>query len=154
MLTGFVDWYRAIIERKVRGLTLTDASRALTATALSPLGVIKHLGWVEYSWFRYTFAGEDVEPPPREDDDNAIQFRIGPGDTVDSVMNFYRSEGEHARRVTAAAASLDDLGARASRFMGIVSLRWILVHMIEETARHAGHLDLMREAIDGQTGYL
>ncbi|MGH8989173.1 MAG: DinB family protein [Acidimicrobiales bacterium] len=154
MLTGFLDWYRAIIERKVQGLTMGDASREMTGTGLSPLGVIKHLGWVEYGWFRYTFAGEDVERPPRKDDDNAIQFRIGPDDTVESVLNFYRSEGEHARQITAGAASLDDLGARVSRFMGTISLRWILVHMVEETARHAGHLDLMREAIDGQTGYL
>jgi hypothetical protein len=132
---------------------LADASRQLTSTGLSPLGVVKHLGWVEYNWFRYVFAGEDVEPPPRVNDDNSVQFRIEPDDTVESILEFYRSQTEHARRITAAARSLDDQSARDGRLLGIISLRWLLVHMIEEIARHAGHLDLMRETIDGRTGY-
>ena len=154
MLTGFLDWYRAIVEHKLEALSLPDASRQLTPSGLSLLGVVKHLGWVEYYWFRYVFMGEDIEPPPRVDDDNAIQFLIEPADTVESVLSFYRDQAEHARRIAAAAPSLEELGARKARLMGIVSLRWILTHMIEETARHAGHLDLMREEIDGQTGYL
>jgi len=153
MVTGYLDWYRAIVGRKVEGLSLADASRQLTPSGLSLLGVVKHLGWVEYYWFRYVFAGEDIEPPPRVDDDNAVQFRIEPGDTVDSVLAFYVGQTEQARRITSAATSLDDLGHRHARLMGVVSLRWILLHMVEETARHVGHLDLMRETIDGKTGY-
>lgn len=154
MLTGFLDWYRAIIERKVEGLPLGDASRQMTASGLSLLGVVRHLGWVEYFWFPYVFAGQQIDAPPREDGDNAVQFRIEGGDTVDSVLDFYRSQTEQARRIERAATSLDEVSARETLRLGNVSLRWILVHMVEETARHAGHMDLMREEIDGRTGYL
>ena len=68
-----------------------------------------------------------------------------------STVAFYRESTNHSRRVVA-AASLDDVSVGESPFYGHVSLRWILVHMLEETARHAGHLDLMREQIDGRTG--
>jgi uncharacterized protein DUF664 len=153
-LGGFLDFYRGVVERKVDGLTLAEASRELTPTGLSPLGVVRHLGWVEYYWFRRCFAGEAVPPPPRTGGDNAVQFQIGPEDTVNSVLEFYRSETEHARGIVSAARSLDAVSTRESRFQGAVSLRWILVHMVEETARHAGHLDIMREMIDGKTGYL
>ncbi len=152
LLTGFLDWYRTIVEQKVEGLSLAEASRQLTPSGLSALGVVKHLGWVEYYWFRYVLVGEDVAAPPRVNDDNAIQFRIEPEDTMDSVLTFYREQCEHARHITS-AKSLDDVGVRQSRVADFVSLRWVLVHMIEETARHAGHLDLMREQLDGRTGY-
>lgn len=155
MLTGFLDWYRAIVEHKVEGLSLEEASRQLTGTGLSLLGVVMHLGWVEYYWFRFVFAGEDVDAPPRENDDNSVQFRIGSDETVGSVVDFYRTQSQHARRIESSARSLEDLSAREARIIGgDVTLRWILIHMIEETARHAGQMDLMREAVDNQTGYL
>jgi hypothetical protein len=150
-LTGFLDWHRAVIERKVDGLSLADASRIMTPSGLSPLGIVKHLALVERDWFRWTFAGDDVELPDTGDD-NAPTFRVESGDTVEGVLATYRTDTDHARRITAAAPSLDDLSARDVDFYGHVSLRWILVHMLEETARHAGHLDLMCEQIDGRTG--
>ena len=153
-MNGFLDLYRGVIERKVDGLSRADASKALTPTGVSSLGIVKHLGWVEYYWFRHCFAGEKVPPPPREGNDNAIQFRIGSDETVDSILDFYRSESDHSREVAAATDSLDALSARDHPYFGKVSLRWILIHMVEETARHAGHLDIMREMIDGKTGYL
>ena len=150
-LTGFMDWYRAVVERKVEGLTLDQARTERTSTGLCPLGVVNHLGWVERGWFREIFAGEDVETIDSEDD-NSAEFAIGADDTVESILAFYRSEVEISRRVVAGASSLDDLSAKETNFRENVSLRWILVHMLEETARHAGHLDLMRESIDGKTG--
>lgn len=153
-LSGFLDTYRGVVVSKVDGLSFADASKSLTSSGLSPLGVVKHLGWVEYYWFRHCFAGEDVGPIPREDNDNAVQFRIEPDDTVEGVVAFYTSEVGHAREVTSAASSLDAASARETRYFGRVNLRWILGHMIEETARHAGHLDIMREMVDGRTGYL
>lgn len=153
-LNGFLDSYRGVIERKLDGLSLTDASQQLTPSGLSVLGVVRHLGWVEHYWFRHCFAGESVAPPPREGNDNAIQFRIEPGETVVSILDFYKSEIIHSREVTVAADLLEALSVRENPRFGRVSLRWILIHMIEETARHAGHLDIMREMIDGETGYL
>jgi hypothetical protein len=150
-LAGFLDWYRAVVERKVDGLTLDEARTVRTPTGMSPLGIVKHLGWVERGWFREIFAGEEVEPTDGEDD-NSAEFALGPDDTVDSVLTFYRTEVDHSRRVVAGCPSLDTLSVEPTKYREHVSLRWILVHMLEETARHAGHLDLMREAIDGRTG--
>ena len=150
-LEGSLDWYRAVVERKVDGLALDDAKRAMTPTGMSALGVLKHLGWVERGWFREIFAGENVESID-VDGDNTPEFAIGNDDTVESVIGFYRAEVEESRRVSRNAPSLDALSAKETLNRGPVTLRWIMVHMLEETARHAGHLDLMRENIDGQVG--
>jgi uncharacterized damage-inducible protein DinB len=150
-LEGFLDWYRAVVERKVDGLALDDARSVRTPTGMSVLGVLKHLGWVERGWIRETFAGEDVEAID-VDGDNTPEFAIGDDDTVQSVIGFYRAEVEESRRVCRDAPSLDALSAKETPYREQVTLRWIMVHMLEETARHAGHLDLMRENIDGQVG--
>jgi hypothetical protein len=150
-LEGSLDWYRAVVERKVDGLVLDDAKRVRTSTGMSALGILKHLGWAERGWFRETFAGEDVEAID-VDGDNTPEFAIGDDDTVQSVIGFYRGEVEESRRVCKDASSLDALSANETPYREQVSLRWIMVHMLEETARHAGHLDLMRENIDGQVG--
>jgi hypothetical protein len=130
MLTGFLDWHRQVVVNKVDGLSLEQASTVLTPTGLSPLGIVKHLADVEVGWFREMFAGEEVgEEIPHED-----SFQIDPG------------------RIVGATSSLDTLSSRSHEILGHVSLRWVLIHMLEETARHAGHLDLMRERLDGRTG--
>jgi hypothetical protein len=102
-------------------------------------------------WFVWRFAGRDVELL-MGDGNYSVQFELDQDATVDSVVAFYRGEIEGARRVVDGSASLDDLSVREHPNYGIVSLRWLLVHMIEETARHVGHLDIMRERIDGRTG--
>jgi uncharacterized damage-inducible protein DinB len=150
-LEGFLDWYRAVVERKIEGVATDDAKRVRTPTGMSALGILNHLGWVERGWFRETFAGEDVESRDG-DGGNSAEFAVGDDETVESVLAFYRAEVEEARRVAREAPSLDALSARETTFRDQVTLRWIMVHMIEETARHAGHLDLMREEIDGQVG--
>jgi hypothetical protein len=150
-LEGFLDWYRAVVERNVDGLTLNDATRVMAPTGLSPLGVLKQLGLAERGWFRETFTGDDVEAID-VDGDNSPEFTIGDDDTVESVIGFYRAEVEESRRVCRDAPSLDALSAREALYRGHVTLRWILVHLLEDTARHAGHLDVMRENIDGRLG--
>ncbi|MSO77996.1 MAG: DinB family protein [Acidimicrobiia bacterium] len=148
MLVGFLDWYRQVIVNKADGLSLEEASRVVTATGMSLLGIIKHLTWVEEGWFRDTFAGEYEGPSVS----NEQSFLVEGGDTVVSVVAAYWDECEHSRRIQAGAPSLDKVSTNESRHHGRVTLRWIMVHMIEETARHAGHLDMMREQIDGRTG--
>jgi len=145
--------YRATAIKKVVGLSDVDARRVMTTSGLSALGVLNHLAWVEYNWFRILFSGEDVPDVPREDGGNAVQFRVSDADSVESVVAFYRSECAHSVEVASGAVSLEVLSVKESRFWGRVDLRWILIHMIEETARHVGHLDLMRESIDGTVGY-
>jgi len=149
-LEGALDWYRAIVEHKLEDLSLDQASDVQTPTGLSVLGVVKHLALVERSWFRDVFAAEVPEVLDVADD-NSADFVIDPDDTVTSVLGFYRDEAERSREI-ARGFSLDDVSVRSTYFEERVSLRWILVHMLEETARHAGHLDLMRERLDGRTG--
>lgn len=149
-LYGSLDWYRAVVEHKVEGLSREDAGRPMTPSGLSPLGIVQHLGHVHTWWFRSVFAGQAVDDPGEDDPD--ADFRVGDDATVESVVAFYGRECDHARRIADATPSLDDVSARPHDVYGLVSLRWVLVHMLEETARHAGHLDLMREQLDGRTG--
>jgi len=150
LLSGALDWYRAVVVRKVDDLSFEQATRVLTPSGLSPLSIVQHLAWVECVWFRWRFAAEDVSIFTGGSD-NSVTFELRPGDVVESVVASYRDEAEHARRIVA-GASLDDVSVRESPLYGRVTLRWILVHLLEETARHAGHLDLMRERLDGRTG--
>jgi hypothetical protein len=148
-LVGFLDWYRDVAIAKVDGLSLDQASKAMTSSGLSALGIVKHLTWAERLWFRFRFSGEDIDV--ETGGDNTPTFVVDPDDTVDGVVVAYREECERSRAIVA-AASLDDVAAREHRIYGHTSLRWIVVHLIEETARHAGHLDLIREQLDGKTG--
>jgi hypothetical protein len=154
LLVGFLDWYRAVVERKVEGLSFADASRAMTPSGLSPLGIVKHLHAVEQNWLEQVFEGRDVELPigtEADPDDPRPSFWVTDRDTVDTVVDEYRANGETVHRVVR-THPLDELSAREVPWYGHVTLRWVLVHLVEETARHAGHLDLMREQIDGRTG--
>ncbi len=149
LLTAFLDYHRQTILWKIEGLSDTDLRRIMTPSGLSLLGLIKHLAYVERSWFQDDFAGEVVSFPWTDDDPNA-DFRIEPDETTEDILTLYRAEAERSREIVA-AASFDDI-ARKPKQKDAISLRWIVIHMIEETARHNGHVDLMREAIDGQTG--
>jgi len=148
LLVGFGDWYRGVIVDKVDGLSLEDATRVMTPTGLSPLGIVAHLAACEVGWFVETFEGQPVDPMW----DDYGEFKLRGDDTVESVLAMYAESCDRARAVVEHAESLDRLSVDPHRFWGQVTLRWILLHMLEETARHAGHLDLMREQIDGKVG--
>ena len=148
LLVGFLDWYRGVVVHKVEDLRSEQASRVMTATGLSPLGVIAHLAAVEVGWFAETFAGDPVDPAW----EGHGAFVLSPADTTTSVIGEYERACARSRTIVDGTPSLDVRAVEAHDFWGHVSLRWLLVHMIEETARHAGHLDIMREAIDGRTG--
>ncbi len=147
MLTAFLDYHRATLLWKVDGVGDADLRRPLTPSGMSLLGLVKHLAYVEQWWFLMVFAGEDL-PAPWTDADPDADWRVEDDETTAAILDFYRATVERARAVVAAA----DLDAPARRPGKEQTLRWIMVHMIEETARHNGHADLMREAIDGATG--
>ncbi|PZS20465.1 MAG: Mini-circle protein [Pseudonocardiales bacterium] len=155
-LTGFLDYYRATLALKCAGLTPEQlAARATPPSTLSLLGLVRHMAEVERNWFR-GFAQEQSEPRYYSDADRDGDFdnAHGDADTVSDAFAFWQSEVEHARGVVA-DAELDQTYHRSRRQQEdgeTISLRWILVHMIEEYARHCGHADLMRETIDGVTG--
>jgi len=154
MLCEFLDYYRATIEQKCDGIDDEQARRGIEPSDMSLLGIVRHLTEVERNWFRAKLLGEDAPYYYITDDDEDADFHPAAGDTLADALVLYRAECERARAITAQVPSLDQLSAATVRWNGdrAVSVRWILVHMIEETARHAGHCDLLRERIDGVTG--
>ena len=141
-LLGFLARQRDLVAWKLRGASAEVLGTASTPTGMTALGVVQHLTGVERSWLRAVFAGEDL--PPRERD---AEWRVAPGTTTEQVLADYAAETARCDGVVLAATSLDAVAAREP-----LSLRWILLHLVEETARHVGHLDLLREQADGVTG--
>jgi hypothetical protein len=140
-LLGFLDYLREAIAAKAQDAPEPQVRTPGVASGTSVLGLVKHLSFVE----RFQFLGEDVH-------DWASTMRPGPAETVADVLRSYRTAIEQANQVI---AGCDDLALPAPRppHRGPgPSMRWILVHMIEETGRHAGHADILREQIDGSTG--
>ncbi len=151
MLAGFLDYHRATILQKISGVSGEDLKRPSSPpSTLTLLGLLKHLAVNEQWWFQVQFAGREVTFVEIEGDPDP-EMRIEPGETAASIATFYQAEVEKSRQIVS-AASLDDLSAGTSRSGEKFSLRWIILHMIEETARHNGHADFLRQAIDGATG--
>ena len=148
VLRESLDRHRDAVLWKLEGLDDEALRRPMTPTGTSLLGLVKHLGSVEYGWFVASFGGE-VEAlwfDPYSDED----MRADQGETTQQIVDFYGRARAAADRVIE-SRSLDELGRPDWRDIE-VSLRWVLVHMIEETARHAGHMDIVRELIDGAAG--
>lgn len=144
MLLAFLDQYRESVVRKTEGLTEEQARWVPAETANPVAGIVYHLGWVETWWFREVFLGEETG---RKRSD---EFLPAPEITLERAVDHYRRAWARSNEIVRAAGSLDDR-AKLPR-LDSLSLRWILLHLLEETARHAGHLDITRELIDGTTG--
>jgi uncharacterized damage-inducible protein DinB len=152
-LTGFLDWYRATIAQKIDGVTDEQARTRYVPSDTSLLGLVRHLTEVERSWFQRRLRGEDAPPLYYSAEDPDGDFHPGLDWTVAEAVAAYERECEVSRVIVADTANLDELTVvPVGGYDAPVSLRWILVHMIEETARHAGHADILRELIDGATG--
>ena len=151
-LLGFLNWYRGTLELKCAGLTAEElARRSVEPSTMSLLGLIRHMADVERAWFRRVMAGEDAPRRYYSDDnpDGDFDDAVADEGVVAEARAALRDEIDFANRFVAAAPDLDVVGHNR---IGDVSLRWVLVHMIEEYARHNGHADLLRERIDGVTG--
>ena len=149
-LAGMLDFLRGTVVRKVAGLSEQQArSKPSPPSSMTVLGLVKHLTAVERWWFSLDCAALDVPKPWPEDDGLRHDgFELSEEDTVDSVLTAYVAECAASRAVVA-AADLDDPALGPDMHF---NLRYALAHMIEETGRHCGHLDLMREALDGKRG--
>ena len=155
MLTGWLEHHRGILIWKCDGLTAEQLrQRAAAPSTLSLLGLVRHMADVERGWFRQLFLGEDVpDLYDRSADEDADFNNVDQADPAEAFSAFDR-ECAISRQAVAEAASLDVLSKQVSERTGQPwSLRWIVTHMIEEYARHNGHADLLRERIDGGTGY-
>jgi uncharacterized damage-inducible protein DinB len=147
MLTTWLDYHRATLAFKCEGLTDDQLRmRSVPPSALSLLGLVRHMAEVENNWFRFWLGGEGPIARYEGDED----FEVEGADVADA-FDYWHSECAHAREIVATFDSLDAVGAGQELGAGI-SVRWTLVHMIEEYARHNGHADLLREQIDGATG--
>lgn len=143
-----LDRHRDAVLWKLQGLDEEQARRPMTPSGTSLLGLTKHLASVEYGWFCETF-GRETEPLPFDDDDPDADLRVEPGETAEEIVAFYGRARAAADRMIGEL----DVDSRGTAWHGAtVTLRWVLIHMVEETARHVGHMDILRELIDGATG--
>lgn len=155
MLRSWLDYYRATVRRQAAGLTTSQLCATLPPSTLTLGGMLKHLAFVEGYWFRYVLDGAEQHEPWASapwDEDPDWDWRSARHDHPQQLRNLHAAEiaGSEAvlTRVLAEGEGIDRLAARP-RHGKHGSLRWILVHMIEEYSRHAGHADLIRESIDG-----
>jgi uncharacterized damage-inducible protein DinB len=149
-LKAALDRHRTVVLWKIEGLDDEQLRRPMTPSGTSLLGLVKHLAAVEYGWFCETF-GRPVEllPSIDYDRDEESDLTVTADETTEQIVDYYR------RAWSAANESLDavDLETVGTSWDGHpVSMRWVAIHMLEEDARHAGHLDIVRELIDGSTG--
>ena len=152
MLEGMLEWYREGVVRKVEGLRQADAATSPLRSGTTAAGLVKHLALVEDSWSTHGLA-QQPEPEPWAsapfDDDPDWEFHSAAGEPLEDSVELYRQACARSRAV-AAAHGLDDTAV--NRRGRVFSLRFVHLHLIEETARHLGHLDVLRELADGSTG--
>jgi uncharacterized damage-inducible protein DinB len=150
-LGGFLDFQRATLLWKLEGLDDEQLRRPMVPSGTSLLGMVKHLAYVERGWFQQVWAGQEITVPWTKEDADA-DWRIEPDETTKDVLALYDGECARSREIVAAASSLDEAVEHPRHPGWSMSRRWILTHMLEETARHVGQADILREQIDGATG--
>jgi Protein of unknown function (DUF664) len=145
-LTGFLDFLRATVHVKAAGLSEEDAHRS---TVRSPLltvaGIVSHLRGAERYWFAEVLGGR----PQHHADDPDDDFLVARDRPLGELLGEYAAECEASREMVARLDLDTEVPFRDS---GLISTRWVMLHMVEETGRHAGHLDIIRENLDGTTG--
>lgn len=158
LLEGYLDYYRDAVLRKLDGLSDEQLRTAFLPSGWTPLELLKHLAFVETRWLRWGFAAEPV-PEPWGDRSPAApgpegRWHVADDESVDDVRALFLDACERSRRIVA-EARLDDVARTGGRFDGSQpppSLIWILFHLLQEYARHVGHLDVVRELADGVVG--
>ncbi|MBG0832806.1 DinB family protein [Planomonospora sp. ID67723] len=151
MLNSWLDWHRETLAVKCAGLSEEQLRlRSAAPSTLSLLGLVRHMADVERNWFRNVLSGEGTSGIYWTEQDPDGEFDNVDTASAEEAFATWRAEIEHARKVSA-GLPLDTVG-KSRRRGEDVSLRWILVHMIEEYARHNGHADIIRQLVDGATG--
>ncbi len=156
MLLAFLDFYRATLVDRALGLSHSQLQIALPPTTLTLSRLIGHMALVEQHWFQDRFDGEEIGEPFAAldwDADRDAEMTMAQAWSVDELFTKFDASVVDARARIDAAPSLDQLSTRPNRDGEHWSLRWILIHMIEEYARHCGHADLIRESIDGDIAH-
>jgi uncharacterized damage-inducible protein DinB len=154
-LAQYLDYQRETVLLKTEGLTKEQLGQRIPTSSLTLAGILYHLALVEESWFEEGFSGLQSREDWRDADwkaDPDWEFHAALEKEPDWLRCRYRDAINRSRQVTALADSLDDLSLTGKFHGQPYTLRWMILHVIEETARHAGHADLLREAIDGTVG--
>jgi len=155
LLHSFLDYYRTILLRKAEGLTEAQARLQLGPSDLTIIGLVRHMAEVERGWFRRRFMATDAPPLFYSDADPDGDLHVTDADALGDALSALQAEIDFARDATA-GVGMDTLAAAIPPTQRIPgwqpNLRWILIHMIEEYARHCGHADLLRQAADGAVG--
>jgi hypothetical protein len=162
LLVSYVDWYRATAIRKVEGLSDTDLRSTRLPSGWTPIELVNHLAFMERRWLQWGWGGVDVPDPWGDNRSGEDPWEARPGDpwyvspttSLDEVVGRLRQAGDETRRLVSGRDLLEQapVGPRFREGAPIPVLAWILIHVLQEYARHAGHLDIVRELIDGGTG--
>lgn len=157
-ILGFLDFQRATLAWKCSGLDSDGLAATVGASTMTLGGLLKHMAYVEDAWFSQSLHGQDKAPPWDTVDWKADQdwdWHSAANDTPEELVEIWSNAVARSRVLVAETLADGDLGTVAERTWPdgrAPSLRWILLHMIEEYARHNGHADLLRESVDGQVG--
>ena len=140
-LLALLQYQRESVVRKVDGVSEDQARHRFVDSDTTLLWLVKHLTRAEHIWLVHRFDGVD----------EVLEETVQPDDTLAGIVDGYRAMWDRVGAIIEAAPTLDQR-CRITGGEPPVDLRWILMHLLEETARHAGHADILRELIDGQTG--
>jgi uncharacterized damage-inducible protein DinB len=150
-LRAFLDFHRSTLAMKCDGLSDEDLRRASSPpSTLSLLGLVRHMAEVERTWFRKVVNAEDIPLVWSDEGDYQVAYDASTA-TRAEAFEAWQAEVKHSRRIEETAESLD-VTAHAARWGEDVSLRLVMIHVLLEYARHNGHADFLREAIDGTVG--
>lgn len=156
LFLAYLDQYRSIIADKLDGLSETELRQSRLPSGWTPIELLKHLVFMERRWFQWGFAAEQVDSPWGDNRDGMRDERwyVGPDETLAALIAALDEGGQRTRTIVASAdlATLSALGGRFGEDGAQPTLNWILFHVFQEYARHAGHLDIARELADGRTG--
>ncbi|MFB9906901.1 DinB family protein [Allokutzneria oryzae] len=152
-LLGWLDMQRSIVRWKCEGVSDDDAHRPVLPASpnMTMAGVVSHLRWVENLWFEVILLDAPADGPQFDEEVEDADMKVD-GVPLGQLLSDYEEQWRLSNEIVA-RHSLDDVGKNTRFPVGKASLRWIVLHMIEETARHAGHLDAIRELLDGGKGY-
>lgn len=153
-LLGWLNLQREILRWKCDGLSEEDAHRAVvpTSPAMTMAGLLSHMRWVEHCWLEVLFLGGDQTSNPSFDETDEDADWRAEGVPLTRLLAEYEAQCARSDEIVA-DASLDDVDRHPDYRSGGANLRWMLIHLVEETGRHAGHADIVRELLDGTKGY-
>ncbi|WP_328330998.1 DinB family protein [Kribbella sp. NBC_00382] len=154
LLVGWLDQQRALVRWKCEGLAAADEQRSVLPTSplMTVAGLVSHMRWTEHCWFNVLFLGESHADNPQFQEEPDDADMLVPGIPLSQLLDDFEAQCAKSNEIVA-AHSLDDTGKHPDFNAAQATLRWMLLHMLEETARHVGHLDTIRELLDGEKGY-